>query len=416
MMLRLEPPKVIERNGFACVEGQIVSVETNESWTVFVGIPLAHRSMITTRCDVFVPVALMFGTLRREQVDLSRVAADSVFVRNVHGAMKEQSTWRPTFEALPPIGELAPALPLVTDKKLGAFYSGGVDSLFSLVRHTQGRSAEPGAAVPKEVSYALHMFHREVPEAPETFAAEAETLKTGAAKLGATFIPIVTNIMTFDRLWWDWYAPAAHGTALASIAHVLSGELDTVLIGSTYTHGLLIPWGSHPMTDPLLSAPSLRVVHDGSTYTRVEKTLEIAQSPEALASLNVCDTIVKDVGYVNCSNCQKCLRTMITLDLAGKASNEACPSFDWTNYAPRQFSELFLRKGSAIFAREIYDEAEALGRSDIATATADALERGKRLSILSRLEQFVKYTDLGRRNRQHLLALRRRLYLLFQIE
>lgn len=66
---------------------------------------------------------------------------------------------------------------------------------------------------------------------------------------------------------------------------------------------------------PMLSTNSTDMMAVGSKYTRVEKTAQIAEIPDTYSSLNVCtrsDAIVK-----NCSKCNKCMRTQLTLDLTG---------------------------------------------------------------------------------------------------
>jgi len=53
-------------------------------------------------------------------------------------------------------------------------------------------------------------------------------------------------------------------------------------------------------------------------YTRVERTDFIAQFPETYKFLDVCTNSNKYKDGVNCSQCNKCLRTALTLDLLGK--------------------------------------------------------------------------------------------------
>ena len=72
------------------------------------------------------------------------------------------------------------------------------------------------------------------------------------------------------------------------------------------------------MLDPLWSSESLRVVHDGGAVTRIDKVRHLADNPVALDTLRVC--AVPDRATYNCCRCEKCLRTMVALEIAGVLS------------------------------------------------------------------------------------------------
>ena len=65
---------------------------------------------------------------------------------------------------------------------------------------------------------------------------------------------------------------------------------------------------------PLLSTKALDIISTGSEYSRVEKTLKVAEIKDSYSSLDVC---VDPNSAGNCSKCWKCMRTMLTLDIAG---------------------------------------------------------------------------------------------------
>jgi hypothetical protein len=110
---------------------------------------------------------------------------------------------------------------------------------------------------------------------------------------------------------WDFY----HGSVLASTAHALGGVLGRCVIPSTHTYAELLPWGSDPLLDPLWSTEGVEVIHDGCETTRTEKVQRLAEWPLALQHLRVCwpDWIEE----YNCGKCEKCIRTMIALHVAG---------------------------------------------------------------------------------------------------
>jgi hypothetical protein len=114
---------------------------------------------------------------------------------------------------------------------------------------------------------------------------------------------------------WDY----SHGGCLAALGLLLTKELSDVYIGSTYTFKQMFPWGSHPEVDSLWSSESTKFHHHGADTTRLEKVFYISKYPMVLKTLRVCYLNKKD--NFNCGVCDKCMRTMINLELAGKLLN-----------------------------------------------------------------------------------------------
>ena len=79
------------------------------------------------------------------------------------------------------------------------------------------------------------------------------------------------------------------------------------------THGDIGLAGA--MTFPLLSTPALTVESTSSGMSRIERTLALVGGPYA-RYLDVCIDADPD-RTTNCSRCWKCMRTMLTLEIAG---------------------------------------------------------------------------------------------------
>ncbi len=78
---------------------------------------------------------------------------------------------------------------------------------------------------------------------------------------------------------------------------------------------MILPYGSNPVTDWMLSSDSFHIVHDGAAYHKIEKVRQIVQWPEAMQYLRVCwEGAHKDR---NCCRCQKCVWTLLTLRAIG---------------------------------------------------------------------------------------------------
>lgn len=93
-------------------------------------------------------------------------------------------------------------------------------------------------------------------------------LEEAAAEFGMEPVAVATNLHATN--WWHWadWGAVGHGAALASLGLALERRYQKLLIPSTHRYDLLAPWGSHPLTDPLLSTRWMEIIHDGTEFSR----------------------------------------------------------------------------------------------------------------------------------------------------
>lgn len=377
--------------------------------TVFFAVPAAAAAALSPAAEAILPYAAIMALVHGDDLDLNGMSVDPVLLRNTRSALAETARWHGLRRVPALVGASEAPSDIVPAEGTAVFFSGGIDSHFSVLRFREGGDGD-ALRDTGPARDAVHIYHTPHPVAPRAFDTLDGLARTAGA-FGLDLLPVQTNMMTADPELNDRWADIGHGAGLASVLHLLSGRFGAGVIGSSHTWGTLMPWGSSPVIDPLWSGRRMRIVHDDARYGRVEKTALVARSQAALAGLNVCDIRVEGRGYLNCSRCPKCLRTMVTLDLYGAAGAEAAPAFDWAGYTPAAFARVFLRTESDLsLAREIHDAAAAAGRQDIVAACDVALRRGRRLRPLVRAETLVKGSALGRRYRDRLKAQRTRAY------
>lgn len=208
--------------------------------------------------------------------------------------------------------------PTVTDKTGSAlFFSGGVDSLYSLLKH---QAEQPALVLVNGFDVPL------TAEGTRLFAEVRQALQKAADRFGCRLVVVTTNLQELTLRFRDgghWLAnwSMVHGAALASVALALG--YPKAYVGSTHSYDSLVPWGSHPLLDHLWSTEAVRVIHDGAEATRLDKVRRIARSREALGCLRVC--FENPGGAYNCGRCSKCLRTMVALHIA--RSLDLAPTF-----------------------------------------------------------------------------------------
>lgn len=183
------------------------------------------------------------------------------------------------------------------------FFTGGADSLHSAITHLDRLDA------------LIHVrgFGTLSDETP-LGAMIRDRVREAARLLGLPMIEVTTDLRHFADacgVSWDEY----HGSALATIALLLSPHFSRVLIPATNTYTDLVPLGSHPLLDPLWSTERVEIVHDGADASRIEKLRTAAGHPAGRAHLQVCWEHRNE--RYNCGVCEKCVRTGVGVRLAG---------------------------------------------------------------------------------------------------
>ncbi len=180
---------------------------------------------------------------------------------------------------------------------IGAYYSGGVDSNYTVVTHRE------------ELTHLIILNCFDYDNSDESWSARIEAFAGFASSVGKTLIPVETNARVWLRerqISWEF----AHGLILASLGGVLG--MKRLYIPSSHTYDELFPWGSHPLTDPMWSTASTEIIHDRAA-PRTEKTREVVAAGMG-DDLRVC---WKDTS-TNCGECAKCVRTMTAVYLLGQ--------------------------------------------------------------------------------------------------
>src|SRR5262245_32168146 len=227
--------------------------------------------------------------------------------------------WYPRLHIIPLEVEVAKVEPRTTARRTAAFFSSGVDAWFTLLSH-QNESHTT------QIDDLLTVWGLDIRvDRPREFDKLREVLGRVTSKYQLAGVEVATNFYregTFWRARADW-GQVGHGCALASIGLLFQNRYCRVLIPSTHRYDDLIPWGSHPLTDPLLSTSATRFVHDGAGFSRTEKTAFVINSQLALDNLQVC---WGTGSFHNCGTCDKCYRTMTTLLLLGAL--DRCGTFE----------------------------------------------------------------------------------------
>jgi len=385
----ISSPQTVTSGTTVCVQVS-VALETPfsllpDEFVLWYELPAEYASVVSSdRGDAFV-VALLFLAMRLHE-DI-RIDAP-VSARLAQGLKEHQrvfTTWFPELRvATLRHNGYAPEVQTATGT--GSFFSGGIDSFFTLQSHLDEQEPNPDY----RITHSLYLDGFDTHELrTDAYDESLEAFKSLLAGLGVDLIPIRTNLKEFINEDTTGFI-RSYGSILLSNALLMQGLLRRCYVPSGLTYGEEVYdyEGSHPLTDHLFSTETLEVIHDGAWATRVEKTLALASWPATYDHLYVCFGRGKGSGLENCSRCEKCIRTMIALKLAG--------TLDQYTTFPEPLERRHIRgwhmpyfKVTECFARELYNLAKRQGDIEVA--------HDLRLMLLNHQVRFSRLGQLLRR-------------------
>lgn len=282
----------------------------------------------------FIPAMKIGGSLRYDQ-HISPVLSNSLHkIQNILCSWYPDELKKIPFQILPNEERISQP-----QKKVACFFTGGVDSFYTLLKHKEEITT---------IVY-VHGFDLWLHET-EFREMTANRIREIAKQFGKELIEVETNLLYFSHKICDW-ASQYYGSALASVALLLSNTIGKIYIASSLNTEVLYPRGSHPDLDHLWNTEEIEIIHDGCESTRLNKVKVISKNEIALNNLRVC--LDRRWGLYNCSKCEKCVRTMLSLYISGVLDQSKTFEHSLT---PELILSLGMTNNSLIFARENYNE------------------------------------------------------------
>ncbi len=301
-----------------------------------------------------------------------------------------------------------PKLPNVTpvvrpenpQKNVGLFFTGGVDSFFTLFKYME-QVTDLVYIHGLEMSLEKYALRREI----------SQMLERVGRELGKNIIEVETNLRKFTSTYAS--RPATHGFELAGIAYLLQEHFNQVWIANGVTYDQMRPSSLHPEVTPLLQSPVMKILFDGHDLTRLEKTAILArraenlskkpddyihvtkeQSQLAMETLRICNE--NRGGAYNCGTCPKCLRTMLDLRLVNAL--DFCTTFKEPLDLKRVRRMDLSNTSNASFIKQSLHELERSHRDpELQAALRAALEHGTLLKKTKRWISRLKWQLIHRK-------------------
>lgn len=339
-------------------------------------VPEGYAAELSTTGNPWLACLAPLAVTLREPLRID-LPVDRLLARNVRELMGIWSVWYPDLKAVPLQLQVVDTAEDVRPRRTAAFFSGGVDSFYTVLRHRE----EDGRAIRVDDLILVRGFDYPL-EKEDAFERHRQRMELAAGELGMGLVAVSTNLRE-TRLREASWAALYHGSALCAVGLSIEKRYRYLLIASTSNYGELLPYGSHPLTDVLHSTSATRVLHDGAEANRLEKIALVAGSDLALRFLHVC---FREVSERNCGRCRKCLLAWLGLWLCG--AGDRAVTFPAGSPDLRRVRRILVTRISQAGMRRLAQMAVTKGRRDIARAIRLALARsaalGPVLAVLDR--------------------------------
>jgi hypothetical protein len=225
------------------------------------------------------------------------------------------STWWPTYSRvelradreISTANEAARFDPQRTETLLA--FSGGLDSIDSLYGHRHGRRGRNT----RNVTGCLFIHGGDIDWRDDRFAAAANRVGQLCKDTGVDLLTARSNM---KQLLPNW--SISHCAAITGLMSLFQNRFAAGLVGCSWAYNnfefVTVGNGSTALTDPLLSSAGFQVIQDFAS-TRIEKTIALANQPAVWKWLRVC--YQGENPSQNCGNCEKCIRQMLCMTVAG---------------------------------------------------------------------------------------------------
>jgi hypothetical protein len=299
------------------------------------------------------------------------------FREGLRTALRTVRTWYPARFPAPAEPELEASAGFRAMRppaaRAAVFLSGGVDSLFVLRRNR--RDFPPGH--PASFRDAIHAvgFGAEdgsagTPRAIDVRARQRSSVEAAARLAGVVLVAVRSrvDVLGEDN---DYFLRVSGGAHLIATALLFPRRYSSVSVAASCDAFDPLPWSSHPLLDLQYATSATEIRHEGLELRREERVAALADWPEALPHLTVCVRGPLEDAAKNCGRCEKCLRTMLALQIAGMLRPPAPFPGD---VRPEQIDALRVRPTAAHLWLPLREPLRAIGRGDLAAAI-DRLER-----------------------------------------
>ncbi len=378
------------QKGKVILSAEVESSGFSRPQTIFYSYPERLYDAVPVSADPFFPALLVPAMMQDEPLEVNGPFSKKMMENQ--GIIQDVfSVWYPQkFNRIPVIANNLKGKATRENVKNGTFFSLGVDSMYSMLKHLPQNQPLPG----KELTSLVYMKGLELPLSDYCQCQDHEVIecieKVGR-HYGLEVIAGETNIRDVFPLNWEGHY---FGPGLAASALSLSDRFRNFYIPASHSYAILFHDPSSVLLDNLWSNETCSIHHDGSEKDRAGKIADmIIHDAYALDNLRVC--VCNEGGCYNCGKCWKCIRTMITLKILNKLKQAASfpdelPEHYWMELRTYQPRSMAFTIENLKLARQYKErDIEKILQREIRVGNLDLFREGKPMGYL--LSEFFHY-------------------------
>lgn len=232
-------------------------------------------------------------------------------VKKGYETMYPETEWKGKIE----VGKIVPCDRKAEPGKCAMFYSGGVDSVQTLISHLDEKPiliSIWGSDIKVDNTDGWNILHNAISAASEQFQLQTATIRSSFREFDNEGLLDSHFHKTLHDGWWHG---AKHGIALLGHVAPLSYiyGLEKMYIASTHCpEDGKVTCASNPLIDDNVRFVGCQVVHDGFVYSRQGKIHNIIEYSKVNGTIPLHVCWESQTGG-NCCKCEKCFRTIVSI-------------------------------------------------------------------------------------------------------
>lgn len=236
-------------------------------------------------------------------------------VKKGYETMYPETEWKGNIE----VGKIVPCDREAEQEKCAMFYSGGVDSVQTLISHLDEKPmliSIWGSDVKVDNAEGWNVLFKAISEASERFQLPTATIRSTFREFDNEGL---LDRDFHEKLHDGWWHGAKHGLALLGHVAPLSYiyGFGKMYIASTHCpEDGKVTCASNPLIDDNVRFVGCQVMHDGFIYSRQRKIHNIIEYSKANDAIPLHVCWESQTGG-NCSKCEKCFRTIVGIIAEG---------------------------------------------------------------------------------------------------
>lgn len=296
------------KNNRARLSSEIV-LKSGKKHYIYFEVDSEFGDFIAKDASPFLPVALGIAMKRKENLEIEDSISERLMV-NMSKIMRILEGWELGFKAVSIRADFSKT-DLKKSKRVGCFFSGGVDSFYTYLKNKN------------KIDYLIfvHGFDINIKDSVLFKKIERNIVKI-ASEEKIKLIRVRTNVRETFEQYFDW--DFSHGFAIACVVLFLRHGLKGIYASCGLPNKNTDHHFMTPELDSLWSSENMKIIHYGCDADKIEKLNFLSNYKLVMDNLRVC--WVNTNKKYNCSECEKCFRNMLGLYVSD--SLEKCGTFN----------------------------------------------------------------------------------------